>query len=114
MKLSLFEVVMRPIKTSRKLLRLMKEIELEPKFKANERVEAKAGEYTVLTNNVLMPTAVFNMINASLVRVEMDGYSPVTWKRHKSQDLSAYPVAFENAVAMMVAERLEEAHGKNS
>lgn len=108
MKLNLFEVVMRPLKTSRELLRLMKQIELEPKFKANEKVDVVAGEYTVITNNVLMPTAVFNMIKASLVRVDMDGYSPVTWKRNKTQDLSTYPVAFENAVAMMVSERLEQ------
>lgn len=108
MKLTMFDVVFRPIKTSRRLMALMKAIELEPKFKPNERLTLKETGYTVLTSNVMMPTAVFNMINASLVKVNTESYSPLTWKREKEQDLTVYPVSYENAVVMLVQERLEQ------
>lgn len=109
MKLTMFDVVFRPIKTSRRLMALMKAIELEPVFAEKAKGISTADEaYTVITTRVLMPTAVYNMIRPSLVRVEMDGYSPVTWKRTKEQKIDIYPVSFENAVVMLVQERMSE------
>ena len=109
MRLNLFDVVFRPIKTSRKLMALMKSIELEPVFAEKSKAKVTADDaYTVITTRVLMPSAVFNMIAPSLVVVEMDGYSPVTWKRNKNQKIDTYPVSFENAVVMLVQERMSE------
>ena len=116
MKLNLFDVVMRPIKTSRKLLRLMKEIELEPVFKPNKNADRHkdTSEFLVLTSTVMMPVALYNMIAPSLVAVETEGYNPMSFKRRKNQILNIYEVSYASAVAMLVAERMEEANGKNS
>lgn len=110
MKLTMFDAVFRPIKTSRRLMALMKAIELEPTFKAQNGKERhqSTSEFMVLTSSVMMPVGVYNMIAPSLVAVEMDGYSPATFKRRKSQSLSIYEVTYANALSMLVAERLEE------
>ena len=111
MKLSLFDVIFRPIKTSRKLMALMKAIELEPVFKKQETTgtrHVQTSEFMVLTTTVLMPVGIYNMIAPSLVAVDVQDYHPMTFKRRKSQALSIYEVSYPNAVAMLVAERMED------
>ena len=110
MKLSLFDVVFRPIKTSRKLMALMKAIELEPVFKASKNAERQmqTSEFMVLVTTVMMPVGIYNMIAPSLVAVDTEGYHPMTFKRRKNQTLSVYEVSYANALAMLVAERMAE------
>lgn len=109
MRLNLFDAVFRPIKTSRKLMALMKAIELEPVFAEKAKGVSTADDaYTVISTRVLMPTAVFNMIKPSLVKVEAEGYNPLTWKRTKDQKIDTHPISFENAVVMLVQERMSE------
>jgi len=110
MKLTMFDVVFRPIKTSRKLMDLMKAIELEPVYKKQEGKDRHqpTSEFVVLHTTVLMPVGVYNMIAPSLVAVDVDSYSPMTYKRSKKQELNKYEVSFENAVVMLVQERMSE------
>lgn len=108
MKISLFDVVFRPIRTSRKLMRIMKQIELKPEFAKPKEPLKEMSEFVVLTTTVMMPAAVFNMMKPSLIATDVDGYSPMVFKRRKSQALSTYDVPYANAVCMLVAERLEE------
>ena len=109
MKISLFDIVFKPIRTSRKLMRLMKQIELEPKFKpVKNEIYADKTEFVVLQSTTMMPAGVFNMIRPSLVAVEIDNYSPMTFARKKTQVLNTYDVSYANAVCMLVQERMEE------
>lgn len=108
MKVTLFDVVFRPLRTSRALMRIIKQIEIEPKFVPSKGVEADKSEFVVLTSNVMLPAGVFNMIRPSLVAVNIDGYSPMTFARKKNQELTTHDVSYANAVAMLVAERMED------
>lgn len=108
MKITLFDVVFRPIQTSRKLMRMMKQIEIEPKFAKAKAEDREMSEFVVLTSNVMLPAGVFNMIRESLVHVSVDGYSPMTFARRKDQKLTTYDVSYANAVCMLVQERMED------
>ena len=108
MKVTLFDMVFRPLRTSRELMHLMKAIQLKPEFAPVKRKQEKMSEFVTLHSTVLMPAAVFHMIQDSLVKVSVDSYSPMTYKRDKNQALNTYDVPYENAVCMLVQERLEQ------
>lgn len=108
MKITLFDVVFRPIRTSRALMRMMKQIELKPEFGKQAVPVTKHSEFLVLHTTVLMPAAVFNMVRDSLVAVTTESYSPMTFSRKKDQSLNTSSVSYENAVCMLVQERMEK------
>jgi len=107
MKITLFDVVFRPLRTSRELMALMKSIQLKPEFAPVKRKQEKMSEFVVLHSTVLMPAAVFHMIQDSLVKVGTESWSPMTYKRDKNQELNTYDVTYENAACMLVQERME-------
>ena len=108
MGLSMFDVVFRPLRTSRKLFRMMKDIELHPTLRGTQR-ETPDSNYVILTSNVLMPTAVYNMIKESLVVMDIKfGAGKSSWERHKTQDVRTHKMSFEEAITMLVTERLED------
>jgi hypothetical protein len=87
----------------------MKEIELNPTFKSGGRQTEEGSGYIALHTTVLMPMGIYNMIKDSLVAVETDWKTGNhNYKRCKDQKLTTFKVPFENAVAMIVAERLED------
>lgn len=108
MKITLFDMVFRPLRTSRELMHLMKAIQLKPEFAPAKREQKKMSEFVTLHTTVMMPAAVFNMIQDSLVAVTVAEYSPMTYKRNKDQKLNTYDVSYENAVCMLVQERMED------
>lgn len=107
MSLTMFDVVFHPLRTSRKMFRMMKDIELNPSLRGKARDTADAN-FVVVSSNVLMPAAVYNMIKDSLVVMDSN-YSEgkMNWERHKSQDIRTHKISFEEAVTMLVTERLE-------
>ena len=108
MKVTLFDMVFRPLRTSRELMHLMKAIQLKPEFAPAKRKQEKMSEFVALHSTVLMPAAVFHMIQDSLVKVSVESWSPMTYKRDKNQELNTYDVSYENAVCMLVQERMEQ------
>jgi len=107
MKLRLIDVMFRPIRTSRKIIKLLKDVQLEPKFAPIARPESESN-YVVVNNPVMMPAGIYNMIKDSLIRTDTD-YVGGKWltKRHKDQEIRTTKVSFEEAVCMLVQERME-------
>jgi len=108
MKVTLFDVVFRPIRTSRALMRMMKQIELKPEFTKQNVPTTPSKEFVVLHSTVMLPAGVFNMVRDSLVAVTTESYSPLTFSRKKDQSLNTSSVSYENAVCMLVQERMEQ------
>lgn len=108
--ITLFDIVFRPLRTSRKMFRVMKSIELNPALRGVAR-ETADSNYVVVSSNVLMPAAVFNMVKDSFVVMDSKWDSGrLQYYRKRDQKLSTHKVSFEEAVAMLVAERLEKAN----
>ena len=105
--ITIFDVVFRPLRTSRKMFRMMKDIELNPALRGEAR-ETADSNYVIVSSNVLMPAAVFNMVKDSFVVMDSKWDSGrLQYYRRREQKLSTHKVSFEEAVTMLVAERLE-------
>jgi len=109
----LIDFVFRPISTARHVYKLMKDIELQPVYAPIHRKEVEHPSGFVTINSTFMiPTSVYEMIKPSIVLIESSGYgSERVWRRNKKQAVSLTSIPFENAVAMCVIEKLEQANG---
>lgn len=110
MKLRLLDVMFRPLRTSRALVRLLRNVHLNVVFAPPKTPEVKSG-FVVLANKYMMPSSTFNMIKHDLVVVDYDYKGGKVWKRRSEQEVSVDEVPFETAVVMLVNERLEKANG---
>lgn len=110
MKLRLLDVMFRPWKVSKDLIKLVQNIELQPVLKVADRPKSEVStEYVVLHSNVLMPTAVFNMIEPSLTVTEHTyGDGKYTYTRRKDQKINTGLVTLEEVAAMLVYERMSK------
>lgn len=110
MRLRLLDVMFRPWKVSKDLIKLVQNIELEPVLKSSAKTTNEVStEYVVLHSTVLMPTAVFNMIQPSLTVVSYTyGEGKRTYTRDESQKLTAGSVTLEEVAAMLVYERMSK------
>lgn len=110
MRLRLLDVVFRPWKVSKDMIKLLQNIELEPVLKVTDRPKAEVSkEYTVLHSTVLMPTAVFNMIQPNLTAVEYQyGNGKYNYTRKEDQKLNTGAVTLEEVAAMLVYERMSK------
>ena len=110
----LIDLVFRPIKTSRLILRLMQESEINIEFKPQRKrqPDEKMSEFVVLGHYYMMPASSLKLIEDTIVRVDSNGYGEDrVWKRQKDQALTVQKVSFAQAVAMCVNEKLEAANG---
>ena len=110
MKLRLLDVMFRPWKVSRDMIKLLQNIELQPVLKVADRPKADVSkEYVVLYGTVLMPTAVFNMIEPSLTAVDYKyGGNTHQYTRKENQELTVREVTLEEVAAMLVYERMSK------
>lgn len=108
----LIDIVFRPIKTSRLILRILRESEINIEFKPKRPPSKIDSGFVVLGSSYMMPASSFKLIAQDIVKVDYDGYGDSRiWRRHKDQSISPTTVSFEQAVAMCVNEKLEAANG---
>lgn len=110
----LIDLVFRPIKVSKTILRIMRESEINIEFKPKRKltVDEKMSEFVVLGHYYMMPASSLKLILDTIVKVDSKGYGENTiWERQKDQELGIRQVSFAQAVAMCVNEKLEKANG---
>lgn len=110
----LIDIVFRPIRTSRMILRIMRETEMSIEFKPKRPsvFEDKMSEFVVLGHYYMMPASSLKLIEDTIVKVDSNGYGEnKIWYRKKEQELTVQKVSFAQAVAMCVNEKLEAANG---
>lgn len=115
MRLRLLDVMIRPWRTSRELIRLLRDVHLNVEFEPAKSKDAMS-DFVVIGGRFMMPSGVFNMIKSSIVLVEYDyvsGHGKV-WKRKptKDQNIDHDEIPLETAVVMLVNERMDKANGK--
>jgi hypothetical protein len=108
MKLRLIDVMFRPVRTSRALIKLLRDVHLNVQFEEPRAPEVKSG-FVVLASKYMMPSSTYNMIKQDLVVVDYDYKGGKIWKRNHEQKVSVDEVPFETAVVMLVNERLDKA-----
>lgn len=110
----LIDLVFRPIRASREMVRIMKQCEIKLEFKPLEPLskDVKMSEFVVVGHDMMMPASSYHLIKDTIVKVSGSGYGDGRiWSRAKSQTLSVENVSFAQAVAMCVNEKLEQANG---
>jgi hypothetical protein len=110
----LIDIVFRPIKTSRLILRILRDCEVEVKFNPQRKpkVDEKMSEFIVIGYDLMMPASSFKLIEDTIVLVEGSAYGENRiWSRKKKQGIEVQKVSFAQAVAMCVNEKLEAANG---
>ena len=110
----LIDIVFRPIKTSKLILRIMRETEMNIEFnpKRKSKLDEKLSEFVVLGHYYMMPASSLKLIEDTIVKVDSNGYGDnKIWHRNKDQELIVQKVSFAQAVAMCVNEKLEAANG---
>jgi hypothetical protein len=108
----LIDIVLRPIKTSRNILRIMRECEVNIEYKPKRPTTKIESGFVVLGHYHMMPASSFKLIEDTIVKVDSNGYGEnKIWRREKDQTIGVQKVSFEQAVAMCVSERLEQANG---
>lgn len=110
----LIDIVFRPIKTSRTLVRIMKQCEVKIEFKPSAPIakDEKMSEFVVVAHDLMMPASSYHLVKDTLVKVSGSGYGDNRiWSRARSQDISVEKVSFAQAVAMCVNDKLEQANG---
>lgn len=110
----LIDLVFRPIKTARFIVRIMRDCEVNVAYnpQRKSKLDEKMSEFVVLGHYYMMPASSLKLIEDTIVRVDSNGYGDnKIWHRTKDQDLSLQKVSFAQAVAMCVNEKLEAANG---
>ena len=110
----LIDIVFRPIRTSKLILHIMRETEMNIEFKPQRKskLDEKLSEFVVLGHHYMMPASSLKLIEDTIVRVDSTGYGESKlWHRDKNQELTIQKVSFAQAVAMCVNEKLEAANG---
>lgn len=103
----------RPIRTSKLILRILRESEINIEFNPKRPDTKIESGFVVLGHYYMMPASSFKLIEDTIVKVDSDGYGDNrVWYRKKEQELTVQAVSFEQAVAMCVNEKLEAANGK--
>lgn len=114
MRLRLLDVMLRPWRTSRQLIKLLRNVHLNVVFEP-PKTKSPASEYVVIGSRFMMPASSFNMIRSSIVLVDYDyaSGSGKIWKRRKTteQTVEFDEIPFETVVSMLVNERLDKANG---
>jgi hypothetical protein len=109
----LIDLVFRPINTSKTIMRILRESEVNIEFTPKRPDTKIESGFVVLGHYHMMPASSFKLIEQSIVKVDSSGYGENTvWRRQKDQTLSLSKISFEQAVAMCVNEKLEAANGK--
>jgi len=68
--------------------------------------------FVSVNSTFMIPAAVYEMIKHNIVVVDYEGYGKDrVWKRKKNQEVSLTHIPYEQAVVMLVNERLEKANG---
>ena len=110
----LIDIVFRPIKTARFILRVVRDCEVKIEYNPKRKSLAaeKMSEFVVLGNYYMMPASSFKLIEDTIVKVDYNGYGKDRiWKRNADPELNVTAVSFAQAVAMCVNEKLEKANG---
>ena len=110
----LIDIVFRPIRTSKLLLRIMRESEVKIEFKPRTPMakNEKMSEFVVIGYDMMMPASSFKLIEDSIVKVSGSGHGDSRiFSRAKNQSISVEKVSFAQAVAMCVNDKLEAANG---
>ena len=109
----LIDIVFRPIKTSRRILRIMRDCEMKLEYNPKRVENAEVSGFVVIEEyGFMIPSTVFKMIEKDIVLVKGSGYGANRiWQRKEGQKIDVANVPFANAVAMCVNERLEQANG---
>jgi hypothetical protein len=110
----LINLVFRPIKTARYMLRILRDCEVKVEFKPQRKPKAdeKMSEFVVIGYDMMMPASALKLVEDTIVMVSSDGYGEnKIWHRKKDQSVSVQKVSFAQAVAMCVNEKLEAANG---
>lgn len=115
MKLTPLRVLLRPISTAWKLLKVLRTIELKPVVALTplpKGWELSTDIANVLvrveTGNILMTAATYEAIKHHLIRLDYDYIgSGRVWKLHNDQKISTEMLKAEHLTAMRVAQKLE-------
>ena len=110
----LIDFVYRPIRTSRTILRIMRESEVKIEFKPRAPMgkDEKMSEFVVIGYDMMMPASSWNLVKDSIVKVSGTGHGDTrVFSRAKTQSISVEKVSFAQAVAMCVNDKLEAANG---
>ena len=111
----LIDIVFRPIRTSKLILRILRDSEINIEFKPQRKtkLDEKLSEFVVLGHYYMMPASSLKLIEDTIVKVDSNGFGEnKVWHRDKKQELVVQKVSFAQAVAMCVNEKLEAANGK--
>ena len=104
MQIRLIDVMFRPVRTARKLIRLLKDVELQPVLTQTDR-KLVSEDWVVLGGTYMIPSGVYNMICSSIKVVDYD-WKTELFSLKKDQTLSPRVLSHGEIVAMAVAERL--------
>lgn len=115
MRLRLLDVMFKPWRTSRALIKLLRNVHLNVQFEPAQS-NSTLSEYVVFGNRYMLPAAVFNMVKSSITLVDYDYTSGhgKTWKRRpaKEQVIEHDDIPLETAVVMLINERMDKTNGK--
>ena len=115
MRFTLTNIALRPFKTAKKILQLLKSVELVPVVHATKLEkgwEKTADSATVFTRidstHLLIPFDVYKQIEPHIFRLDYDYVgSTKHWKLHDEQRLSVQTMHRNDLTAMQVAKKLE-------
>lgn len=109
MNLRLIDIMFRPFRTSRKLIRLLRDIEVTTALKPQNQKPAESA-YVVIHSTVMLPSGVYNMIKDNLTKVDSKYDSHTrryVFSRQKDQTINITSVKHDEYIAMLVAERFD-------
>ena len=115
MKIRLLDLLCRPWSVSRQMIRALKDMHVNMEVVYGKPIietkEYPSG-YVTINSTFMIPVSSFKLIEQDIVVVESEGYgSSRTWKRKKNQDVSISQITYEQAIVMLVNERLDNANG---
>lgn len=111
----LTEVIARPFKTARRILRLVKDVELVPVVGDTVRPEgwektAKLSTVYARIDNphILMPYDLYKQLEPYIVRLDYDYIGTKRhWKLHSDKQVAVQAVHVDDLTAMQVVKKLE-------
>lgn len=106
----LTDLIFRPFRTYRWLIRTLRDIELHPELRVKKMQDQVDSEYVVIHGQVMLPSGVYNMIRGSLTNVDYDYTAGrYAYKLHKNKEITARTVSRADYIAMLVAQRFDDA-----
>lgn len=116
MKLTLTNIALRPFKTAKKVIQLLKSVEMVPVVNATpfpKNWEKTIDTTTVFVRienaNIVIPYDLYKHLEPHIVRLDYDFHGSTRhWKLHAEQKVTTAAMHINDLTAMRVAEKLEK------